>query len=63
MTVYARSNEVSCFERRIVDGEDHLFNQNLKQLWYGDDYYQGFLKEYMSVEGNNRDVCESATDA
>ncbi len=27
MTVDASSNEVSCFERGIVDGEDHPFNQ------------------------------------
>ena len=60
--VNASSNEVSCFERGIVDGEDHPFNQRTYNNC-GDDYYQGFLEGCMSVEGNNRDVCESATDA
>jgi hypothetical protein len=27
------------------------------------DYYNGFIDGCMSVEGNTRDVCESATDA
>jgi hypothetical protein len=62
MTVNASRNEVSCFERGVVDGEDHPFNQRTYDNC-DDDYYQGFLEGYMSVEGNNRDVCESATDA
>lgn len=61
-TVNASSNEVSCFERGIVDGEDHPFNQRTFNNC-DDDYYQGFLEGCMSVEGNTRDVCESATDA
>ncbi len=65
--VYASSsnnnnNEVSCFDRGIVDGEDHPFSQQTYERC-GDDYYQGYLQGCMSVEGNNRDICESATDA
>jgi hypothetical protein len=62
MTVNASSNEVSCFERGVVDGEDHPFNQRTYDNC-GDEYYQGFLEGCMSVEGNNMEVCESATDA
>ena len=62
MMVNASSNEVSCFERGIVDGEDHPFNQRTYNNC-GDDYYRGFLEGCMSVEGNHGDVCESATDA
>jgi hypothetical protein len=30
----------------------------------GDDaYYNGFINGCMSIEGNTRDVCESATDS
>jgi len=61
-SVNANSNEVSCFERGIVDGEDHPFNQRTYDKC-GNDYYQGFLDGCMSVEGNNREVCDSATDA
>ena len=62
MTVNACSNTVSCFERGIVDGENHAFNQRTYNNCRND-YYQGFLKGCISVEGNNRDVCESTTDA
>ena len=60
--VYASSNnEVSCYERGLIDGEDHPFSQStLDQC--GDDYYEGFLRGCMSVEGNDRNICESATD-
>ncbi len=63
ISVYAGSNnEVSCYERGLIDGEDHPFSQStLDQC--GDDYYQGFLEGCMSVDGNDRDICESATDA
>ena len=61
-SVNANSIEVSCFERGIIDGEDHPFNQRTFDNC-GNDYYQGFLEGCMSVEGNSRDVCESATDA
>jgi hypothetical protein len=38
------------------------FNQNtLEQC--DDDYYQGFLEGCMSIEGYDRNICESATNA
>ncbi len=61
-SVSASNGDVSCFERGIIDGEDHPFNQRTYDNC-GDDYYQGFLEGCKVVEGNNRDVCESATDA
>jgi hypothetical protein len=55
-------NDLSCFERGIIDGEDYPFNQNtLEQC--GDGYYQGFLEGCISVEGSDRNICESATNA
>jgi hypothetical protein len=62
-SVYASSDDVvNCYERGIIDGEDHPFNQGTYDRC-GDDYYQGFLQGCISVEGNDRDICESATDA
>ncbi len=62
-TVNASSGDsVSCYERGIIDGEDHPFNQRTYDNC-GDKYYQGFIEGCMSVEGNSRDVCESTTDA
>ncbi len=55
-------DSVSCYDRGVVDGEDHPFNQNTFDRC-GDDYYEGFLKGCISVEGNDSDSCESATDA
>lgn len=62
--IYASSSndEVSCYERGIIDGEDHPFSQKTYAKC-GDDYYQGFIEGCLSVEGNDRDICESATDA
>lgn len=54
-------NDVSCYDRGIIDGEDHPFNQRTFNKC-GEDYYQGFLQGCMSVDGNDRDICESATD-
>ncbi len=62
-TVNASSDDiVSCYERGIIDGEDHPFNQRTYDNCR-DRYYQGFIEGCMSVDGNSRDVCESATDA
>jgi hypothetical protein len=62
-TVNANSNDnVSCYERGIIDGEDHPFSQKTHDKC-GNEYYQGFIEGCLSVEGNNRDTCESATDA
>lgn len=54
-------DEVSCYDRGYIDGEDHPFSQNTYDRC-GDDYYQGFINGCMSVDGNSRDTCESATD-
>jgi hypothetical protein len=62
-TVNASSDDsVSCYERGIIDGEDHPFNQRTYDNC-GDQYYQGFIEGCMSVDGNSRDVCESTTEA
>ncbi len=55
-------DSVSCYERGIIDGENHPFNQRTYDNCR-DQYYQGFIEGCMSVDGNSRDVCESATDA
>ena len=61
-TVNASSDDsVSCYERGIIDGEDHPFNQRT-YIKCEDQYYQGFIEGCMSVEDNSRDLCESATD-
>ena len=61
-TVNASSDDsVSCYEREIIDGEDHPFNQRTYDNC-GVQYYQGFIEGCMSVDGNSSDVCESATD-
>ena len=58
-TVSASSDDsVSCYDRGVVDGEDHPFNQGTYDKC-GNEYYQGFIKGCMSVEGNDREVCES----
>ncbi len=62
-TVNASSDDsTSCYERGIIDGEDHPFNQRTYDNCR-DQYYQGFIEGCMSVDGNSRDLCESATDA
>ena len=55
-------NNVSCHDRGVVDGEDHPSNQGTFDRCCNE-YYQGFIIGCMSVEGNDRDSCESATDA
>jgi hypothetical protein len=50
------------FERGVRDGEEHPFSQDTYNEC-GDDYYKGFIKGCISVEGNDREICESATDA
>ena len=62
-TVNASSDySISCYEHGIIDGEDHPFIQRTYDNCR-DRYYQGFIEGCMSVDGNSRDVCESATDA
>lgn len=54
--------DVNCFERGVRDGDEHPFIQDTYDEC-GDDYCEGFIKGCMSVEGNDREICESATDA
>lgn len=58
----SNDEDVSCYDRGYIDGQDYPFNQRTYDRC-GDDYYQGFLQGCMSVEGNSRDICESTTDA
>jgi hypothetical protein len=55
----------ACYNDGQAAGEDGAFSQELYEFCeqYGDEYYEGFIDGCMSVEGNTRDVCESATDA
>lgn len=55
-------SEINCYEKGFRDGEEYPFNQNTYDDC-GDDYYRGFIKGCMSVEGNTREACELATDA
>ena len=55
------NNKVSCYERGLIGGEDHPFSQSTYGKC-GDDYYEGFLEGCISVDGNDMDVCERATD-
>ena len=47
---------------KLSNGEDHPFNQYTYDAC-GDDYYKGFIEGCTSVQGNTKEVCESATDA
>ena len=42
--------------------KNHPFNQDLYDVC-GRSYYNGFIDGCMSVEGNTREDCDSATDA
>jgi hypothetical protein len=55
----------ACYSDGIDAGKDDQFSQKMYEFCgeYGEEYYDGFIDGCMSVEGNTRDVCESATDA
>jgi hypothetical protein len=62
-TAYASSSrDVNCFERGIIDGEDHPFKQK-KYSRCGGECYEGFSEGCMSVDGNTMEDCERSTDA
>ena len=62
-SVYANNNnEVICYERGIFNGVEHPVSQQT-YVKCGDVYYQGFIEGCMSVDGNERDICENVTDA
>jgi hypothetical protein len=51
----------NCYKKGVSDGKDNPFNSRTFEKC-GHDYYKGFIKGCTSVEGNTKDVCESATD-
>ena len=57
----------ACYNDGTYDGEENPFSQDLYDMCAEggaeDDYYRGFIEGCMSVEGNDRETCESATDA
>jgi hypothetical protein len=55
------SDPVACEGDGLYDGKNGQFSQGLYDMC-GDTYYDAFIEGCMSVEGNTRDVCESATD-
>jgi hypothetical protein len=61
------SSAIACEADGYEAGQDGPFSQELydtcKEIGAGDAYYQGFINGCMSVEGNTRDICESAIDA
>jgi hypothetical protein len=62
------SSEGGYYNVGYEDGQNGSFSENAFQdncgpLNSDNRYYQGFIDGCMSVEGNTRDVCESATDA
>lgn len=56
------TDTASCKNDGIYDGKNNPFSQGLYEMC-GDTYYDAYVKGCMSVEGNTRDMCESATDA
>lgn len=66
----SNNDEVNYSAECYDSGHDDVQNGPFSQGTYDhsgegyvdDDYYKGFIDGCMSVEGNTRDVCESATD-
>jgi hypothetical protein len=56
------TDTASCQNDGLYDGKNNPFSQELNEMC-GDTYYDAYIEGCMSVEGNTRDVCESATDA
>jgi hypothetical protein len=62
------SSEGGCYNVGYDDGQNESFSEDAFQdncgpLNSDNRYYQGFIDGCMSIEGNTREVCESATDA
>jgi hypothetical protein len=58
----ATSNPDRCFQAGKDDGRDSQFSQSEFDTC-GSSYEHGFMKGCLSVDGNTRDVCNSAEDA
>ena len=56
------NDTASCTNDGLYDGKNNPFSQELFKMC-GDTYTNAFIEGCMSVEGNTKDVCESATDA
>lgn len=56
------TDTASCENDGIYDGRNNPFSQELYEMC-GDTYYDAYVEGCMSVEGNTRDTCESATDS
>jgi hypothetical protein len=56
------SDTASCIGDGHDDGRNNPFSQEIYDIC-GKTYYDAFIEGCMSVEGNTREVCESATDA
>jgi hypothetical protein len=52
----------SCEKDGVYDGKNNPFSQELFEMC-GNTYHDAYIEGCMSVQGNTRDVCESATDA
>jgi len=55
-------NSDRCFQAGKDDGRDSQFSQSEFDTC-GSSYEHGFMKGCLSVDGNTRDVCNSAEDA
>jgi hypothetical protein len=56
------TNTASCENDGLYDGKNNPFSQELFEIC-GNTYHDAYIEGCMSVEGNTREVCESATDA
>lgn len=56
------NNPDRCFQAGKDDGRDSQFSQSEFDTC-GSSYEHGFMKGCLSVDGNTRDVCNSAEDA
>jgi hypothetical protein len=68
MIVNASNDWNSCYNAGYDDGQNNPFNHDTYDHCADEDggdqaYYDGFIDGCMSVEGNTREICESATDA
>jgi hypothetical protein len=54
-----------CWTDGYVDGQDGPYDHNRSEECRdkGDQYHRAFIHGCESVQGNTRDVCESATDS
>ena len=63
-TSLATEEDDDCFNTGHRDGRDHPFDHEKYEdcKAAASSYYHGFINGCMSVEGNTREICESATD-